>query len=128
VIWPQRESVALLQRMDSPLLSRELMPFLKDLQDNMIQAAETVETYRELMAGVLEINLSSTSNRMNKVMKVLTIISTIFIPLTFIVGVYGMNFVHMPELEMRYAYPITWGVMILIAGGMLFFFKRRRWI
>jgi magnesium transporter len=128
VIWPARESVALLQRLESPLISRELMPFLKDLQDNLIQAADTVETYRELLAGVLEVNLSSVSNRMNKVMKVLTIISTIFIPLTFIVGVYGMNFDHMPELRWRYAYPITWGVMVLIALGMLFLFKRRRWI
>jgi magnesium transporter len=128
VVWPEREGVALLQRMDTPLLNRELMPFLKDLQDNLIQAGETVETYRELLAGVLEINLSSVSNRMNKVMKVLTIISTIFIPLTFIVGVYGMNFAHMPELEYRYAYPLTWAVMVLIAGGMLVFFKRRRWI
>jgi magnesium transporter len=128
VIRPQRESIALLQRLDTPLLSREVMPFLKDLQDNIIQASETVETYRELLAGVMEVNLSSVSNRMNKVMKVLTIISTIFIPLTFIAGVYGMNFVHMPELEYRYAYPITWGVMVLVAVGMLIFFKRRGWI
>jgi magnesium transporter len=127
VIWPARESVSLLQRLESPLVRGELMPFLKDLQDNLIQAADTVETYRELLAGVLEVNLSSVSNRMNKVMKVLTIISTIFIPLTFIVGVYGMNFDHMPELRWRYAYPITWGAMVLIALGMLFLFKRRRW-
>ncbi|GHV68576.1 magnesium transport protein CorA [Spirochaetia bacterium] len=128
VIWPQRESIVMLQHLDSPLLSKEVMPFLKDLQDNLVQAVETVETYRELLAGVMEINLSSMSNRMNKVMKVLTIISTIFIPLTFIAGVYGMNFEHMPELPLKYAYPITWGVMILIALGMLGFFKRRHWI
>jgi magnesium transporter len=128
VIWPQRESIVMLQHLDSPLLSKEVIPFLKDLQDNLIQAVETVETYRELLAGVMEINLSSMSNRMNKVMKVLTIISTIFIPLTFIAGVYGMNFEHMPELPLKYAYPITWAVMILIALGMLGFFKRRHWI
>jgi magnesium transporter len=126
-IWPLRESLSLLLRMDSPLLSGDLMPFFKDLQENAIQAAETVETYRELMAGVMEVNLSVMSNRMNNVMKVLTIISTLFIPLTFIVGVYGMNFAYMPELHYPYAYPITWGVMIVIVLGMLFFFKRRHW-
>jgi magnesium transporter len=126
-IWPLRESLSLLLRMECPLISGDLAPFFKDLQENSIQAAETVETYRELMAGVMEVNLSVMSNRMNNVMKVLTIISTLFIPLTFIVGVYGMNFVHMPELQHPYAYPITWGIMVLIAGGMLIFFKRRHW-
>ncbi|MDR2483273.1 MAG: magnesium/cobalt transporter CorA, partial [Treponema sp.] len=126
-VWPLRESVALLLRLDSPKISAELDPFLRDLQENIIQAAETVETYRELIAGVMEINLSAVSNRMSKVMTVLTIISTIFIPLTFIVGVYGMNFQYMPELASRYGYPIVWGCMILIALGMIVFFKRRRW-
>jgi magnesium transporter len=128
VIWPLRESLSGLLRLDSKLIHDELTPFLKDLHDNIIQAVETVENYRDLIAGVTEVNLSSISNRMNRVMKVLTIISTIFIPLTFIVGVYGMNFTHMPELNLPYAYPLTWVVMGLIAGGMLFFFKRRRWI
>jgi magnesium transporter len=128
VVWPLRESVSLLMRLDSSRISDTLEPFLKDLLDHIVQAAETVETYRELIAGVMEVNLSSISNRMNKVMKVLTIISTIFIPLTFIVGVYGMNFTHLPELGLRYAYPVTWGVMILIAIGMLIFFKHRRWM
>jgi magnesium transporter len=126
-IWPLRESLSLLLRLESPLLSGDLLPFFKDLQENTIQAAETVETYRELMAGVMEVNLSVMSNRMNNVMKVLTIISTLFIPLTFIVGVYGMNFANMPELSYPYAYPIVWGVMIVVALGMLLFFKRRRW-
>ncbi|MDR0377037.1 MAG: magnesium/cobalt transporter CorA [Spirochaetaceae bacterium] len=126
-IWPLRESLSLMLKMDSPLLSGELAPFFTDLQENTVQAAETVETYREMMAGVMEVNLSVLSNRMNNVMKVLTIISTLFIPLTFIVGVYGMNFSNMPELSYPYAYPITWGVMIAIALGMLLFFKRRRW-
>ena len=126
-VWPLRESVALLLRLDSPKISAELDPFLRDLQENIIQAVETVETYRELIAGVMEINLSTVSNRMSKVMTVLTIISTIFIPLTFIVGVYGMNFQYMPELASRYGYPIVWGCMILIALGMIVFFKRRRW-
>ncbi|GHV91770.1 magnesium and cobalt transport protein CorA [Spirochaetia bacterium] len=128
VVWPLRESISMLMRMESKWISDGLEPFLKDLHDNIIQSAETVETYRELIAGVMEINLSSMSNRMNNVMKVLTIISTIFIPLTFIVGVYGMNFSHMPELEYPYAYPIVWGIMALIAIGMIVFFKRRHWM
>jgi magnesium transporter len=126
-VWPLRESLSLLLRLESPLLGGELLPFFRDLQENTVQAAETVETYRELMAGVMEVNLSVMSNRMNNVMKVLTIISTLFIPLTFIVGVYGMNFANMPELRHPYAYPIVWGVMVVIALGMLLFFKRRRW-
>ncbi|MDR3343661.1 MAG: magnesium/cobalt transporter CorA [Treponema sp.] len=128
IIWPLRESLTLLLRLDSDLINPELEPFLKDLHDNVIQAAETLETYRELLAGVMEVSLSSMSNSMNKVMKVLTIISTIFIPLTFIAGVYGMNFTHMPELDSPYAYPITWGIMVVIAAGMLFYFKRRHWL
>jgi magnesium transporter len=127
IIWPLRESLSMLLKLESPLLSGELEPFFKDLYENVIQAAETLETYRELMSGVMEVNLSAVSARMNKVMKVLTIISTLFIPLTFIVGVYGMNFRFMPELEYRYAYPVTWGIMLAIAAGMLIFFKRRGW-
>jgi magnesium transporter len=127
-VWPLRESIAAMVRLESPLLSEELDPFLKDLHDNVIQAAETLESYREIMAGVLEVNLSSVSNRMNEVMKVLTIISTIFIPLTFIVGVYGMNFRYMPELEQSWGYPLIWGVMTTVALGMIIFFKRKKWM
>lgn len=128
VIWPLRESLASLARSESSFLSGELGPFIKDLHDNVIQAVETVENYRELIAGIMEVNLSTVSNRMNKIMKVLTIISTLFIPLTFIVGVYGMNFPHMPELNYPHAYPIVWGIMAAIGIGMLIFFKRRHWI
>jgi magnesium transporter len=128
VVWPLRESLSLLMHLDSKQVGTELDPFLKDLYDHVIQAVETIETYRELMAGVMEVNLSAASNRLNKVMKVLTIISTIFIPLTFVVGVYGMNFRFMPELEMRLAYPIIWIIMIAIALGMIIFFKRRKWM
>jgi magnesium transporter len=127
-IWPLRESIASLLRLDSDLISEEMAPFLKDLHDNVIQAAETVESYREIIAGVLEVNLSFVSYRMNEIMKVLTIISTIFIPLTFIVGVYGMNFRFMPELESPLGYPIAWAIMIAIGGGMLAFFKKRKWL
>ena len=128
VVWPLRESISLLMRMESKRLGGELEPFLKDLYDHIIQAAETVETYRELLAGIMEINLSAASNRLNKVMKVLTIISTIFIPLTFLAGVYGMNFRFMPELDQPWAYPAVWGIMALIALGMVLFFKRRKWL
>jgi magnesium transporter len=128
MVWPLRESLSLLMHRDSKRLSSEMEPFLKDLHDHIIQVGETVETYRELIAGVMEINLSAASNRLNKVMKVLTIISTIFIPLTFIVGVYGMNFRFMPELDYPLAYPITWGIMVIIALGMILFFKRRHWM
>ncbi|MDR1444251.1 MAG: magnesium/cobalt transporter CorA [Treponema sp.] len=127
-VLPLRENIQVMMRLDSEWLAVELAPFLKDLHDNVIQAADSVETYRELIAGVIEVNLSAASNRLNNVMKVLTIISTIFIPLTFIVGVYGMNFKAMPELEYPLAYPIVWAVMILIALGMLVFFKIRRWL
>ncbi|MDR1252732.1 MAG: magnesium/cobalt transporter CorA [Treponema sp.] len=128
VVWPLRESLSLLMHLDSRRIGNELEPFLKDLYDHIIRAAETIETYRELIAGVMEVNLTVASNRLNKVMKVLTIISTIFIPLTFIVGVYGMNFHVMPELEQPLGYPIIWGIMLVIALGMLLFFKRRKWM
>ncbi|MDR2134695.1 MAG: magnesium/cobalt transporter CorA [Treponema sp.] len=128
VIWPLRESLSLLMHLDSRRVGGEMEPFLKDLYDHIIQAAETVETYRELVAGILEVNLSASSNQLNRVMKVLTIISTLFIPLTFIVGVYGMNFRFMPELEHRLAYPIIWGLMVIIALGMIIFFRRRKWL
>jgi magnesium transporter len=127
-VWPLRESLSMLMRFESKLISDELDPFLKDLYDHIIQAAESVDTYRELIAGIMEINMTMASTRLNKVIKVLTIISTIFIPLTFIVGVYGMNFDFMPELGFTPAYFIVWGVMIIIALGMLLFFKRRKWI
>jgi magnesium transporter len=127
-IWPLRDSVSRIIHSDSKLFHDDLAPFLQDLQGNVLQAVETVESHRELMAGIMEMNLAAMSNRTNRIMKVLTIISTIFIPLTFIVGVYGMNFVHMPELRSSYGYPVTWGIMILIAAGMLIFFKRHRWI
>ena len=128
VVWPLRESLSLLTRIDSDLISDDLGPFLKDLYDHIIQATETVETYRELISGIMEINMSIASNSLNKVIKVLTIISTIFIPLTFIAGIYGMNFNFMPELDFAPAYFIVLGVMAIVALGMLLFFKRRKWI
>ncbi|MHC6202896.1 magnesium/cobalt transporter CorA [Breznakiellaceae bacterium SP9] len=128
IIWPLRESLSLLIHLDTELISANLAPFLKDVHDKLVQSCETLDSFRELISGMMEVNLSAVSAKMNNVMKVLTIISTIFIPLTFIVGVYGMNFQNMPELVSPYGYPITWAVMIIIAIGMLIFFKRKRWI
>jgi magnesium transporter len=127
-IWPLRENISFIIRLEDSFISDELDPFFKDLQDNVLQIIETIETNRELLEGILDVNLSAISNRMNKIMKVLTIVSTIFIPLTFIAGVYGMNFRNMPELEFEYAYPICIGVMLLIALGMIFLFKKKKWI
>jgi len=126
-IWPVRDSVAVLMRLESSAIPPDLIPFLRDLHENLIQVIEALETYRENGASILEIYLSSVSNRMNEVMKVLTIISTIFIPLTFLAGVYGMNFHYMPELAQPWAYPALWAVMVAIAGGMILYFKRKHW-
>jgi magnesium transporter len=126
-IWPLRESLSIILKNEESQFSAELMPFFKDLQENVVQAVEAVEIYRELTNSILELNNTVISNRTNKVMKVLTIISTLFIPLTFIVGVYGMNFDYMPELRMHWAYPVVWGVMLLIGGGMLVYFRRKKW-
>ncbi len=128
VVWPVRETIAALLHSDSPLLDDNLDPFLRDLQENTVQVLEALENYRETASGIQEVFLSSLSTRMNEVMKVLTIISTIFMPLTFIAGVYGMNFKHMPELYARLGYPLTLGVMGLIAGGMIAFFKKKHWL
>lgn len=127
-VWPVREIVASMLRLESPLISRETQIYLRDVYDHTVQVAETVEMFREVLSSALDIYLSSVNNRMSGVMKVLTVIATIFIPLTFIAGVYGMNFVHMPELEWRYAYPAVWGIFILAAGGMVAWFRYRKWL
>ena len=127
-IWPLRELIGSLERGESPLLSEQLAPYLRDLYDHTIQVLETVESLRDTLSGLLDIYLSSISNRMNEIMKVLTVISTLFIPLTFIVGLYGMNFRFMPELGWHWGYPAVWGVMLTVAGFMLRYFHRKGWI
>lgn len=127
-IWPLREVVSELQRGDSPLIAPETQIYLRDLYDHVFQVLDTVETLREMVAGMLDIYLSSISNRLNEVMKVLTIIATIFIPLTFVVGLYGMNFRYMPELQSRWGYPGVWLVMVVMAMGMLHYFRKKQWI
>ncbi len=127
-IWPLREVISQLEREDSELITESTHIYLRDVYDHTIHASDTIETYRDMLSGMLDIYLSSISNRMNEIMKVLTIITTIFIPLSFIAGIYGMNFEFMPELKERIAYPIVLGVMLVIAIFMLFYFRRKKWI
>jgi magnesium transporter len=101
---------------------------MRDVYDHTIQIIDTIESFRDMVSGMLDIYLSSLSNRMNAVMKVLTIIATLFIPLTFVAGIYGMNFKYMPELEWRWSYPIVWFIMIVVAVVMLCYFKRKKWL
>ncbi len=127
-LWPLREVIARLERRESPLINDSLTVYFKDVYDHTIIAIETVETYRDILSGMLDIYLSSMSNRLNEIMKVLTIIATIFMPLTFITSLYGMNFKNMPELSWRYGYYGVLGVIVVIALGMLGYFRKRRWI
>ncbi len=127
-VWPLRETIAALERSESPLIHAATRIYLKDVYDHAIQALDTVETYRDMLSGMIDIYLSSLSNRMNQVMKVLTIIATIFMPMTFLAGVYGMNFRHFPELEWAWGYPLFWIVNLAIAAAMLILFKRKRWL
>ncbi|MFO7637937.1 MAG: magnesium/cobalt transporter CorA [bacterium] len=127
-VWPLREAVSALLRAESALVSPLTVTYLRDVYDHTVQVIETVESHRETVSGLLDLYLSSISNRMNEVMKVLTIIATIFIPLTFIAGIYGMNFGFMPELRWRWGYFIVLGVMAAVALGMVHYFHRRRWL
>lgn len=127
-IWPLREVISNLQRTESKLVKPATKKYVGDLYDHVIQIIDTLEIYREMSSGMFDVHLSLTSNKMNEVMKVLTVIATIFIPLTFIAGVYGMNFRHMPELHLPWFYPALWAVMICIGLGMFLYFKRKGWV
>ena len=126
-VWPLRELVSNLQRSESELISDSIEIFFRDVYDHTIQIIDTLESYRDMVSGMLDIYLSILSNKMNVVMKVLTIIATIFIPLTFIAGIYGMNFEFMPELKIRWAYPAVWFVMLIVAMIMVLYFKSKKW-
>lgn len=127
-IWPVRELISKLEKSESRLISKTTKPFIRDIYDHVVQIIDTVEIVRDRNSSLIDMYMSSMSNKMNEVMKVLTIIATIFIPLTFISGVYGMNFRHLPELEWKYGYFIILGVMALVAFGMLAYFKRKKWL
>ncbi len=127
-IWPMREVINKLQREHSKLISDGLQYYLRDIYDHVFRITDLLENYRDIIFGMLDMYLSSVSNRMNDIMKVLTIISTVFIPLSFLTGFYGMNFHYMPELAIPIAYPILILVMITIFSVMIFFFRRKKWI
>ncbi len=127
-IWPQREAANSLIRDENDLISQEVRVYLRDTYDHCVQTAEVIEMYREMSTGLMNTYLSSVANRTNEVMKVLTIMASIFIPLTFVAGIYGMNFEHMPELHVRWAYPAVWVTMMGTASGMIAYFWRKGWI
>ncbi len=127
-VWPLREVIAALMRRESPLVSENTVPYLRDVYDHVVQIIDAVELNRDMLSTMLDLYLSSVSNRLNEVMRVLTVIATIFMPLTFLAGVYGMNFKHMPELEWRYGYLLAWLIMAGIGAGMYFYFKRKKWM
>lgn len=127
-IWPLREVINGLLRGESPLFAASTLVYLRDVYDHTIQVIDTVETFREMLSGMMDIYLSSISNRMNEIMKVLTVIATIFMPLTFIAGVYGMNFKYMPELDWRWGYPASLVLMLVIGVAMGIYFHRKKWV
>ncbi len=132
-VWPLREVISRLMREDSEYIDEKTIVYLRDVYDHTIQVIDTIETYRDLLSGMLDIYLSSVSNRMNEIMKLLTLIGTIFIPLTFITGLYGMNFdrsypLNMPELGWSFGYLYVWVIMLSVVAIMLYYFKRKRWI
>lgn len=132
-VWPQREVISFMQREDSPLVSESIQPYLRDLYDHTIQVMDSTEGFRDMLTSMIDLYMSGVSNRMNEVMKVLTIIATIFIPLSFIAGIYGMNFngaaspLNMPELSWRYGYFFALGLMAMVGGGMVLYFKKKKW-
>lgn len=127
-VWPLRELISRLERWESPLIDKSIYIYLRDLYDHTIQVIDAIETFRDMLSGMLDIYLSSVSNRMNEVMKVLTIIATIFMPLTLIAGIYGMNFRYMPELKSPWGYPLVYVVMLIIGVIMLIYFRRKKWL
>jgi magnesium transporter len=127
-IWPIRELINSLVKGESSLINESTGLFFRDIYDHTIQIIDTIESYRDILSGMLDIYLSTLSNKMNEVMKVLTIIATIFIPITFVAGIYGMNFKFMPELEWRWGYAMVWMVIVVAIGIMVGFFKKKQWL
>nr|WP_299342701.1 magnesium/cobalt transporter CorA [Allomuricauda sp.] len=127
-IRPTRELISQFKRSESPLIQEETLPYLKDLEEQIILATEAIELYRDMLNDQLNIYNSSLNNRLNDILRVLTIFSVVFIPLTFLAGIYGTNFEYLPELHYKYAYPIFWAVLIFVALGMVWYFKRKKWL
>jgi magnesium transporter len=126
-VWPLRDVLNGLLRGDSKLIKKATIPFLRDVYDHTVRVVDIVETYREMVGGMLDIYLSNVSNRMNEVMKILTVMASIFIPLTFVAGIYGMNFENMPELHWRFGYWYVWAIMLAVGLIMLLYFRKKRW-
>jgi magnesium transporter len=127
-VWPLREVISKLDRVETNIIHKSTVPFIRDLQDHTTIVVETVESYIEMISNLIELYLTIGNNRLNEVMKILTIISTIFIPLTFIVGIYGMNFENMPEIRWKWGYFLVLGGMLVIASGMVYYFRRKKWL
>ena len=127
-VWPLREVINVMERGESPLIKDSTRIYLRDVYDHTIRVIDSIETFRDLLSGMLDIYLSSISNRMNEIMKFLTIVGTIFIPLTFVVGIYGMNFEYLPELKWHFGYYVVLGFMAVIGISMLVYFKRKKWL
>jgi magnesium transporter len=126
--WRQRDAVATLWRDESFPIGADVRPFLRDVHDHAFVVLDSIETFRDLSVSLMDVYLSSASNRLGEVMKALTLVATVFIPLTFIVGVYGMNFDVMPELRWRWGYPAVWALMIGVGAGLYAWFRRRNWL
>ena len=126
-VWPLREVIGVLQRGENALIQKATQAYFRDLYDHTIQVIDTIESFRDMLSSVQDLYLSSLGNKTNQVMKVLTIIATIFIPITFIAGIYGMNFEVIPELKWKYGYAAAWGLMMAMALGMLVFFRKKKW-
>lgn len=127
-VWPMREAISHLMHADNQLISKFTLIYIRDVYDHTVQAIDTLETFRDMLSGMLDMYLTSLTNRMNEIMKTLTIITTIFIPITAIASVYGMNFAHMPGTEWSWGYPLVLFIMIAIAGLMLVYFRKKKWI
>ncbi len=127
-IFPLREVINRIEKNEHPLIYKRTITYYRDIYDHLIQVSENIDIYREMIWSLMDMYMTTISNKMNEVMKVLTIIATIFIPLTFIAGIYGMNFEYIPELQYRYGYFVLWGIMILMFLAMLIYFRKKKWL
>jgi len=127
-IFPLREIINRIEKTENRLIKKKTLQYYRDVYDHIIQISENIDIYREMIWGLMDMYMTTISNKMNEVMKVLTIIATIFIPLTFIAGIYGMNFENIPELHFKYGYFILWGIMIVLFLGMIYYFKKKKWL